>query len=122
MEDLREGDLVWTMDHGARVARPVARIGRTRAPVDHRVRKIELADGRKVTASPGHPTCDEGRATLGGISVGENIDGSPLVTATLVPYGDGETFDLLPASDSGCYWAGGVLLGSTLSTSRGDAP
>jgi hypothetical protein len=33
---------------------------------------------------------------------------------TVVPYPHRFTYDILPASDSGTYFAGGVLIGSTL--------
>lgn len=117
VESLREGDLVWTLDHGARVAAPVARVGRADAPRTHVVRTIELADGRVLTASRTHPTCGAASAepaTVGDAAVGLSLDGAKIARATDAGYDGGETFDLLPTSDSGCYWAGGVLLGSTL--------
>lgn len=117
VEALHEGDRVWTIDHGVRVAAPLTRVGHAIAPPDHVVRTIELADGRAFTASPGHPTCAvsaEQPATVGAAEAGQSIDGARIERVTAVDYQGGQTFDLLPASDSGCYWANGVLLGSTL--------
>ena len=38
-----------------------------------------------------------------------------MVSAGLIPYAGGFTFDLLPSGPTGTYFANGVLLGSTLS-------
>jgi hypothetical protein len=37
-----------------------------------------------------------------------------VTTADQVPYGEGYTYDILPAGDTGCYRAGGIPLKSTL--------
>jgi hypothetical protein len=103
--------LVWTMDAGRRVAAPISIVGHTRAPVGHRVIRVVLADGRAVVASPGHPTADGRR--IGQLSPGDFLDGSRVMTTESTPY-VGDTWDLLPLSSTGEYWADGVLLGSTL--------
>jgi len=71
-----------------------------------------LKDGRELYASPGHPTTD-GR-TLGQLKVGDSLDGSVVMVAQLVPYNQSYTYDLLPAGDTGFYWADGILIASTL--------
>jgi len=43
-----------------------------------------------------------------------NPDGVRVLDARLVDYDEGFTYDILPASDSGTYFAGGALIGSTL--------
>ncbi|HEX4897320.1 MAG TPA: Hint domain-containing protein, partial [Candidatus Limnocylindrales bacterium] len=59
VEGLRIGDPVWTLDaHGARVRGAVVAVGSTSAPAGHHVIRLVLADGRTVTASPGHPLAD----------------------------------------------------------------
>jgi Hint domain-containing protein len=112
VEDLRVGDIVWTLDAaGARVARPLVEIGST--PVwSHRVVRLHLSDGRAVDVSGGHPTADGG--TVGDLETGDRYDGAVVVNAELVPYAGGATFDVLPAGQTGIYWANGVRLGSTL--------
>jgi len=65
-----------------------------------------------VRVSPGHPTAD-GRA-VGSLRAGDRYDGAVVTSATLVPYGEPATYDLLPSGPTGTYWANGVLLGSTL--------
>ena len=37
-----------------------------------------------------------------------------VLSAEMVPYTHDRTYDILPASDSGTYVAGGALIGSTL--------
>jgi hypothetical protein len=73
--------------------------------------RVVLADGRAVVASPGHPTGD-GRL-VGELNPGDLLDGSRVTTTQSMPYA-GNTWDLLPASSTGEYWANDVLLGSTL--------
>lgn len=110
--ELRPGDVVWTSDaSGERVAAAVLETGSMQAPQGHEVLRLALADGRSVTASPGHPAAD-GRA-LGALRVDDVLDGSAVVAIDRLPYA-GRTYDLLPAGATGTYWADGVLLGSTL--------
>ena len=113
VEDLKVGDVVWTKDaDGARVARPLIEIGNTPVPATHRVVQLRLSDGRAVEVSPGHPTAD-GRK-VGDLRGGDRYDGAVVVSAELIPYAGGATFDVLPAGATGTYWANGVLLGSTI--------
>jgi hypothetical protein len=71
-----------------------------------------LASGRTLEISAGHPTAD-GR-TLGDLRAGGTLDGQRIESVVVVPYRYPETYDILPASDSGTYFAAGVLIGSTL--------
>ena len=113
VEALRIGDPIWTMDaDGRRVPGTVIALGSTAAPANHRVIHLTLADGRSVTASPGHPLAD-GRE-LGTLMVGDVIDGSRIVALESLPYGGGETFDLVASGATGAYYADGIALGSTL--------
>ncbi len=113
VEDLRVGDIVWTRDAtGARVAAPLVEIGSTPVPATHRTVQLRLSDGRAVDVSPGHPTVD-GRK-VGDLAAGDRYDGAVVVSAELIPYAGGATFDVLPAGATGTYWANGVLLGSTI--------
>ena len=110
--DLRVGDVVWTVDaSGRRVEAPLEAVSRVDAPSGHEVLRLTLADGRVVTASPGHPTAD-GRA-LGSLAVGDQLDRSAIISIERLPY-RGRTYDVRPAGATGAYWADGVLLGSTL--------
>ncbi|HXS29595.1 MAG TPA: Hint domain-containing protein, partial [Steroidobacteraceae bacterium] len=108
---LRVGDLVFSQDHDAIVAVPLLKVGRT-AVARHRVVRVTLEDGRMLQISPGHPTAD-GR-TFGDLLAGGQLDAQhALLSAELVPYAYDATFDILPASSTGTYYAAGVLIGST---------
>lgn len=113
VEDVREGMTVWSVDpRGRRVAAVVVRVGRTPVPAWHEVVRLELADGRVVRASPGHPLVD-GRL-LGSLGPGDPVDGSVVVAADRERYAGGFTYDLRTSSESGAYLADGIVLGSTL--------
>jgi Hint domain-containing protein len=113
VELLRQGDVVWTVDaFGRRVATPLLQVGSTPVPSTHRVVHLVLDDARELWVSPGHPLAD-GR-TLGELSPGDLMDSARVVTAELVAYAGGSTFDILPGGATGFYWANGVLLASTL--------
>jgi hypothetical protein len=113
VQDLRPGMPVWTADpRGRRIERVVEVVGHTPTSPGHEVIRLRLADGRTVTASPGHPTPD-GR-TVGSLHPGDAFDGSAVLSARRIPYTGAATWDLLPSGPTGEYWANGVLLGSTL--------
>lgn len=115
--DLVAGDLVYSADHGTLRAVPLEAVYAT--PVfDHRVVRVELDTGRVLEISPGHPTAD-GRS-FGDLRAGDRLDGALVLSAELVPYTHATTHDILPASDTATYVAGGALIGSTLA--RSDAP
>lgn len=113
VQDLRVGDPVWTVDeNGNRAAARILQVGSMSAPKTHRVVHVVLDDGRELFISPGHPLLD-GR-TAGDLRTGDALDGGRVATADLFAYGGGQTFDLLPSGPTGGYWAGGILVGSTL--------
>jgi len=111
--DLEPGMLVWTGGiDGTRIAAPVLKVGSMQVPASHRMVHLVLADGRELLASPGHQTSD-GRQ-LGSLATHETLDGSTIILSELVPYAGNRTYDLLPAGETGTYWANGILLSSTL--------
>ncbi len=105
------GDLVYSVDDGAIRAVPLIQVGHT--PVtEHRVMRIALEDGRVLEISPGHPTADGRR--FGDLVPGSLLDDRHRVAAAnLVPYRYDATYDILPASSTGTYFAAGALVGST---------
>ena len=113
VQSLRPGTLVWTVDRaGRRVALPLLRTGSTPLPGAHQVVHLVLDDGRQLWVSPGHPTADGRR--VGQLQVGSSLDGAALLSAERVTYTGHATYDLLPAGETGFYWANGILIASTL--------
>jgi len=109
--DLRVGDLVYSVDGAAIRAVPIVRVHST--PVTgHHVVRITTTDGRTLEISAGHPTAD-GRL-FGDLRAGQQLDGRAIAAADTVPYRFAATYDVLPASDTGTYFAAGMLIGSTL--------
>lgn len=113
ISELRPGDLVFSVNESGTVVVPILRVGKT--PVfAHHVVRVELDSGAVLKISPGHPTAD-------GRKFGELVAGAPLDPlhtvrrAELVPYEFDATYDILPASDTGRYFAAGAEIGSTLS-------
>jgi len=74
--------------------------------------ELRLESGRTLRMSYGHPAAD-GRA-FGEFGAGDFIDGVRVLEKRAVSYEQPFTYDILPASDSGTYFAAGVLVGSTL--------
>ncbi|HEY1534302.1 MAG TPA: Hint domain-containing protein [Polyangiaceae bacterium] len=108
---LRVGDLVYSVDHDAIVAVPLLKVGHT-SVAQHHVVRVVLAEGRVLQISPGHPTAD-GR-TFGDLVAGGRLDAEHWVqSAELVPYAYDATYDILPASSTGTYYAAGAQIGST---------
>jgi hypothetical protein len=112
--ELRPGMPVYTLDvNGNKVVKPVDLVSKVLVSRDHRMCHLILNDGRQLFVSPGHPTADNGR--VGDLEPGDVLDGAGVVSIEKVRYEAGHTYDLLPSGGTGCYWADGVLLGSTLS-------
>jgi hypothetical protein len=117
VQSLRVGMIVWTLDKaGQRVARPLVGVGQTAAPVGHQVVHLQLDDGRELWVSAGHPLGD-GRI-VGQLQPGDVLDGAVVLSAERVAYRGGATHDLLPAGETGFYWANGILMGSTMASAR----
>jgi hypothetical protein len=110
--ELRVGDLVYSVDNGAIVAVPITRVASTPV-VGHRVLRLTLDDGGVLEISPGHPLGNG--QPLSSLAPGSELDAQHRVVAIeLVPYRYDRTYDILPSSSSGTYFAAGALLGSTL--------
>jgi hypothetical protein len=108
---LSSGDLVLSIDHGSLRAVPILETHRT--PVtNHRVIELSLLEGPTLRISAAHPTAD-GRS-FGQLRAGDWVGGREIASAAVVPYPFDATYDILPDSDTGTYFAGGALIGSTL--------
>jgi hypothetical protein len=113
--ELRVGDWVYSVDRGEIRPVPIKRINRQSVFPSHTMVNLRLASGRSLLVSPLHPTAD-GR-TFRELARGDLLDGVAIVEARTVPYDQPFTYDILPDSDSGAYFAASVLIGSTLATS-----
>jgi hypothetical protein len=65
-----------------------------------------LNSGRAIEMSPGHPTA--GGVPFSRLVAGERLDEVHTI----------HTYDILPASSTGAYFAAGALVGSTLAAPR----
>jgi len=113
VEELKPGMMVWTLDLSKRkIPAPILLVTAIRVPAGHPMIHIWLNDGRQLRVSPGHPTADGREVNV--LRQGTRYDAGTVAIAAPEKYEDSETFDLLPAGDTGFYWANGILLGSTL--------
>lgn len=111
---LHEDDLVYSQNkNGQRVAVPIKHIASTPVPATHTLLKITLNDGRVIQASPGHPTYNAGEI-LQDLKASQPYNGSVIANIKEIPTTHSYTVDILPDSDTGTYWADGILVGSTL--------
>jgi hypothetical protein len=109
--DLVPGDLVYSVDGDSVRAVPIARINRV--PVlNHEVLHVTFDNGRSIDMTAGHPLAD-GRE-LSALRPGSEVFGHTVVAVTTIPYVHAATYDILPRSTSGAYFASDVLVGSTL--------
>jgi len=114
ISELKVGDLVYSVHHGKLVTVPIILINRVPVTGLHHMVEVRLSTGRVLSISPSHPTAD-GR-TFADLVKGDALDGVALDSVRRVPYTEAYTYDILPDSDSGAYFAGGVLIGTTLAT------
>ena len=75
--------------------------------------------GSVLEISALHPTAD-GRS-FGELVRGGLLDGVEIRDVQTIPYQHAATYDILPDSDTGSYFAAGVLLASTLAERAGSA-
>jgi hypothetical protein len=73
---------------------------------------VELESGRTIRMSERHPTAS-GRAFVS-LSPGDLLGESKITGIRSVAYEGDATFDILPDSDTGVYFAEGAPVGSTL--------
>jgi hypothetical protein len=117
--ELAVGDLVYSVDGDEIRAVPIVRINRTPV-VNHGVLHVVFDNGRSIDMSAGHPLPDG--SPLSTLAPGTELIGAAVVSVTSVPYAHPFTYDILPASSSGAYFASNVLIGSTLARSSALTP
>jgi hypothetical protein len=111
MAALVEGDLVYSVHRGAITAVPI-RTTQRMAVTNHFVMRVKLVDGRTIEISPGHPTADG--HSFADLTPGSSLGGVGVVDVHRAAYGYPFTYDILPDSDTGTYFAAGALIGSTM--------
>lgn len=111
---LRPGMSIFTLDmNGNKVIKPIELVSKASVPDGYAICHLILDGGRELFVSGGHPTADA--REISDLTPDDMLDGAHLISMEKVRYRLGYTYDLLPAGDTGFYWANGVLLGSTLS-------
>jgi hypothetical protein len=112
ISELEPGDRVYSVDERGVVVVPILRVGS--APVSsHSMIRLVLGSGRALEMSPRHPTA--GGVPFSRLAAGEQLDElNTIVSVETRPYLGGRTYDILPASSTGAYFAAGALVGSTL--------
>ncbi|OGG20945.1 hypothetical protein A3D03_04285 [Candidatus Gottesmanbacteria bacterium RIFCSPHIGHO2_02_FULL_40_13] len=111
--DLKVGMPVWSVDkEGNKISVPILRLTKTRTPQNHRVTRLILSDGRRLDVSPNHPDISGNPVSL--LQPGNLYDKSVVLENTLFPYWDSFTYDLLPDSETGFYFANGIPMASTI--------
>ncbi len=113
VQNIKEGDLVYTLNSkNQKIASKVLRTSSIEVPPNHQVINLRLKDGRNLQVSPNHPTADG--ITTDKLKAGDKYNESIVVSAQKINYTKDRTYDLLPDSDTGYYFANGILMGSTL--------
>lgn len=113
VKDLKVGMNVYSINRsGQRIIAGIVKISSTSTPITHKVIHLILIDGRQLWLSPNHPTINGLEA--GQLQIGQSYDGSVILITELIPYWETKTYDLLPNSETGFYWANGILMASTL--------
>jgi hypothetical protein len=113
--ELVPGDLVYSIDGEQIRAVPILRINRT--PVlNHRVLRVTFDTGRSIEMTAGHPLADGDPLSV--LKPGRELIGGTVASVVSIPYMHDATYDILPSSTSGAYFASGVLVGSTLGHAR----
>ncbi|MGH7806668.1 MAG: Hint domain-containing protein, partial [Thermodesulfobacteriota bacterium] len=114
VSELRTGMVVFTLDMaGNKVIEPVELVMKLSVAEGYDLRRLVLRDGRELIVSGTHPTAEYDR--IANFCPGDMLDGSMIVSIEKVRHSGSFVYDLLPAGETGFYWANGVLLGSTLS-------
>ena len=113
IREVQQGMLVWTQDSGgATVARRVLQTAATPVNGPHDVALVRLEDGRSLVSSLAHPLL--GGRKIAELVRGEIYDSSRISVIQVRAYHRSHTHDILPAGDTGVYWANGIPVGSTL--------
>ena len=112
---LKEGDKIITVTaSGERVEMPIKVVNKVEVLNNHKMIVIELADGRKIQVTAGHPSNIPNK-NLDDLKEGDKLNGSTIHKISEINYTENYTYDILPEGETGYYFVNGILIGSTLS-------
>ena len=126
IDNIQIGDSVYTFNNNdGKILAPIIQVNKIPVHCGYTMIKITLENGKSIQASLNHPIpIERNYASSSGnqyevllfsdIKKGDHIGNSIVVSIEFVNYNGGFTYDILPAGESGYYWADGVLVGSTL--------
>jgi hypothetical protein len=110
--ELKVGDHVYSVESDAIVVVPILRVGSSEVSAHHVIRLL-LNTGRVIEMSPRHPTANG--TLFASLVAGQHLDElHTIVNVEAIPYRHERTYDILPASSTGAYFAAGALVGSSL--------
>jgi hypothetical protein len=113
VKELGTGAVVWTSNsQGMRRPAVIVETVVRPLPREHDMIHLALSDGRELYVAAGHPTANG--SPIGSLARGDVVDGAQVTNIALVRHPETATYDILPAGETGTYWANGILLGSTL--------
>lgn len=113
IKQLKIGMLVWTVDkNGQREIQPIIKLNSVYVGDNYKISHLKMVDGRNLLVSSTHPISKN--HLVSDLSTGDSYDGSVVQSNSLISYDDKYTYDLLPAGETGFYFANGILMGSTL--------
>ena len=113
VKELKVGQMVWSVNkNGQKELQPVLKLSQIDVGRNHQVVHLVLSDGRNLDVSFNHPSAQG--FSVGQLKEGDEYDGAIIEKREIIPYKDTRTYDLLPAGETGFYYANGILMGSTL--------
>ncbi len=113
VKQMHPGMTVWTIDaSGSRIQAKVVKTVVVPTPPGYQVIHLVLDDGRDLIASLTHRVAD-GRP-LGSLMPGDMVDGANVSTVSYMLDKGAAAYDILPAGDTGIYWANDIPVQSTI--------
>lgn len=106
--DIKVGDIVISDDDNKVKVIKIKKIEAKK----YKILKVEFNDGTILEISPNHPTSD-GRL-FKDLMMGDIVNNRIVIETKLIQYNYKYTYDILPDSEKGNYYANSVLVGSTL--------
>lgn len=108
IQDLKKGDTVYTAN-----LVPVRLLDVSKVQAGkHRVCHVVFENGTIIDISPNHPLANG--KLFNNLQAGDKVDGVKVISNTIILYSFEYTYDILPDSEAGTYFVGGIEIGSTM--------